>query len=74
MNINIPNQVEMTDYEKVNFATEVAFNTLLVQARQRGLSIEPVMGLMYLPEQKLTSDFQAACRSIIKSLIHPANI
>ena len=68
--INVP-KPEMDDYAKVNFATEVAFNTLVAEAKKLGLDIAPVMGLMYLPEQKLTSDFQDACRAILKSIQMP---
>lgn len=59
---------EMTDYEKVQFSTEVAFNALVKQARDMGLSVAPVMGLMYLPTEKLTSDFQQACKAILIAL------
>ena len=59
---------EMTDYAKVNFATEVAFTALLKQARDLGLPIGPVMGLMYMPDQKDTQNFQEACRAILKAL------
>lgn len=68
--INVP-KPEMTEYAKINFATEVAFSALLDEAKKLGLSLAPVMGLMYLPEQKTTSDFQAACRAIIESLKMP---
>ena len=59
---------EMTDYEKINFSTEVAFENLLKQARLMGLSANPVMGLMYLPDQATTVQFQRACRAVLSSL------
>jgi hypothetical protein len=61
----------MSDYQKVQFATEVAFNSLLDEAKKLGLPLEPVMGLMYLPTSKLTSDFQTACRAILDALKTP---
>ena len=71
MNIEVP-QPEMTDYSKVNFATEVAFNALLKEAKTLGLQVAPVMGLMYLPTQELTRQFQDACRAILLALT-PSN-
>ena len=51
---------QLSDYEKVNFSTEVAFNSLITEAKKLGLELEPVMGLMYLPDQKTTQQFQEA--------------
>ena len=59
---------EMTDYERYQFATEVAFNALLSQAKKMGLRLLPVMGLMYLPSQEDTRKFQEACKAILDSL------
>ena len=54
--IDVPKPA-MSDYDKENFATEVAFSALITEAKKLGLDLAPVMGLMYLPDQKLTSDF-----------------
>lgn len=59
---------EMTDAAKTDFATEVAFGSLIAEARKLGLSLGPVMGLLYLPSQELTRQFQNACRAVIASL------
>ena len=59
---------EQTPLSKVNFATEVAFNTLVEEANKQGLAVGPVMGLMYLPDQAITRQFQEACRAVLKSL------
>jgi len=65
--IDIP-KPEMTDYAKINFAIEVAFNALLDQANKLGLSVQPVMGLMYLPDLSITQKFQQACREVLECL------
>lgn len=67
MEIKVPSVIQ-TDYSKQNFAIEVAFNTLLAEAKNQGLSINPVMGLMYLPTQELTRLFQQSCRDILAAL------
>ena len=65
--INVP-QPGMSDYGRVQFATEVAFSSLIRQAAEIGLELSPVMGLMYLSSQQLTRDFQLACRAILSAL------
>lgn len=67
MTIKVP-KPEMTDYERARFATEVAFNELVKQAKAMGLQISPVMGLMYLPTQALTRQFQDACKAVLLAL------
>ena len=67
MEVNVP-KPEMTDYGRAQFATEVAFNALIKQAKELGLDVAPVMGLMYLPTQELTYAFQMACRTILLAL------
>ena len=59
---------EMTDYGRAQFATEVAFGQLIESAKKVGLAVEPVMGLMYLPTQQMTAQFQQACRTILLAL------
>lgn len=59
---------EMSDESKVQFAAEIAFNSLIFQAKKLGLSVGPVMGLVYLPNQQDTADFQDVCSRILKSL------
>lgn len=58
----------MTDYGKAQVATENAFGTLIKVAREMGLDVSPVMGLMYLPSQELTRNFQEACKAILLAL------
>jgi hypothetical protein len=67
MEIEVP-KPEMTDYGRAQFATEVAFNALVKQAKDLGLDVAPVMGLMYLPTQEMTYAFQTACRTILLAL------
>lgn len=67
MDVKVP-KPEMSDYGKVNFATEVAFSALAKQAKDLGLAVAPVMGLMYLPTQDITYQFQLACRAILLAL------
>jgi len=51
--IDVPKPRAMTDYGKINFATEVAFTSLVDQAKRLGLPVDPVVGLMYLPVQSV---------------------
>ncbi len=69
-NIDVPKPM-MTAYGRANFATECAFTELLQQAKDAGLQVAPVMGLMYLPTQELTAQFQQACRAILLALTPP---
>jgi hypothetical protein len=65
MEIEVPKPAERNDYGKVEFATEVAFNSLVEQAKKLGLKVGAVMGLMYLPTQEMTEAFKQACRTIL---------
>jgi hypothetical protein len=65
--IEVP-EPEMTPLDKINFAIEVGFNNLIESAKNSGLPIAPVAGLMYLPDQSVTRQFQEACRAVIASL------
>jgi len=67
MEIAMP-EPKMSDYERANFATEVAFNVLTKQAKTLGLPMLSVMGLLYLPTQELTRNFQEACHAILLAL------
>lgn len=67
--VEIPDRPPMTEYSKVNIATEEAFTFLLTQAKSLGLSLNPVMGLMYMPKQETTRQFQEACRAVIHELL-----
>jgi hypothetical protein len=61
-------QPEPTPMGKANFATEVAFKSLIEQASALGISLHPVMGLMYLPDEAITRQFQEACRAVLEAL------
>ena len=65
--VDVP-KPEMSDYGKTQFATEQAFNSLVQQAKKLGLQVGPCSGLVYLPTQELTRDFQFACRNILMAL------
>lgn len=67
MDIKIPKPA-MDDAAKANFAIEVAFTALIDQAKKLGLQLNPVMGLMYLPDQAVTRQFQDACRAVLSDL------
>lgn len=58
----------MSDSQKINDATEVAFGALVQAAKLRGIPVGPVMGLMYLPTADLTRQFQEACRAVLDAL------
>jgi hypothetical protein len=64
----------MDDNQKTQFASECAFTELLRAAIKRGMKLEPAMGLMYLPDQAVTRQFQEACRAVIQSLAVPAEV
>ena len=59
---------EMTDYAKVQIATEVAFGALLSEAKKQGLPVLSVMGLMYMPTQEVTRQWREACRAVLGAL------
>lgn len=61
-----------SDYEKARVATEFAYGALIDRAQKSGLDVLPVMGLMYLPTQELTYEFQEACRKILMALTPPS--
>ncbi len=61
-------QIPPSDHAAVNTATEIAFNALMRSASAGGVSLDPVMGLMYLPDPAVTQQFQQACRAVIDSL------
>ncbi len=65
--IKVP-KAEMTDLGRANFATECAFAKLLEEATHLGMKLSPVMGLMYLPDQATTRQFQEACRAVLEAL------
>lgn len=67
MTVDVP-QPEMSDAEKVNFATETAFAELIRQAANQGLNLLPIPNLMYLPSQEVTQQFQDACRAVLELL------
>lgn len=59
--------------EKLDVAIEYAFNTLIKKALEDEL-LPPVlrgavMGLMYLPDQKVTQQFKDACKAVIDCLV-----
>ena len=58
----------MTPLAAENTAIELTFNALLAEAARLGISLNPVMGLMYLPDQATTRQFQDACRAVIALL------
>lgn len=69
--IKVPPMPPMTDYEKIQIATENAFGVLIAEAKRLGLPVEPVMGLMYLPDQDVTRTFQTACQTVLDLLCYP---
>lgn len=67
----LPPSALRSSYAKASFVTELAFNTLITEAIRSGLPITRPMGLMYLPEQSQTREFQEACRTILRALLPP---
>lgn len=65
--IHVPSPV-MSEHKKEEIATEESFNALLNSLRKHDVKLKPVMGLMELPSQELTRQFQEACRAIIDML------
>lgn len=55
--------------KRINIIIEQTFLDLLANCKRQGLELDPVMGLSYLPTEKLSEDFKTACHSIIDSLI-----
>lgn len=73
--IKVPEpEPEKTDYGRTQYATEVAFGSLISAAKSSGLDLQPVMGLMYLPSQELTRQFQVACQDILLALTPPPHV
>jgi len=68
MEIAVPKPAPMDDRAKTNFATEIAFSSLLNSAAKHGLGLLPCMGLLYLPDESVTRQFQDACRAVIECL------
>jgi hypothetical protein len=54
--------------ERVDIATEVAFGALIKTATIEQLAPDPTMGLMYLPDEAVTRQFQVACRAVLTCL------
>jgi hypothetical protein len=70
MKIEVP-KPPRTEYGQTELAIEIAFGELLDAAFYCGLRINRPMGFMYLPTQKMTRDFQDACRAILAALKKP---
>ena len=65
MDITVPQPAKPNP---VAFSTEIAFNALVNEAIKLGLRINKPMGLLYLPTQELTRNFQDACKAILVAL------
>lgn len=66
--VDVP-QPENDDYNKLQFATEVACDALINRAIKDGLLPFPVNPhLMYLPDQAVTQQFKDACKAVIDCL------
>jgi hypothetical protein len=66
--VDVP-PVEVTDVDKLEFATEVACTALLERAIKDGLlPMRIVPPLMQLPDQSVTQKFVEACRAVIGCL------
>ncbi len=65
--IDVP-EPETTDAGRVVVAIELAFDALVNGAARLGLPLNPVMGLMYMPDPAITQEFQRACRAVLESL------
>ncbi len=65
--ISVPESEPQID--PVEFSTEVAFTSLVTEAKKLGMDLAPAMGLMYLPTEKLAEDFKEACQNILAALV-----
>jgi hypothetical protein len=59
---------QRSNYSKAVTATEDAFQRLIARAAASGLKPRPVMGLVYLPTQAVTRQFEVACRAVLQDL------
>lgn len=59
----------MDQNQAIEFATELAFKSLVRNARAQGLNLPEVAGLVYLPQQEVSRQFQDACRAVILCLL-----
>ena len=59
---------EGTIFSKRQRAIEACLIELLASATRHGLNPSPVGGLMYLPDQAITWEFQVACNKVMSSL------
>lgn len=65
--ISVPESEPQID--PVEFSTEVAFTSLVNEAKKLGMELAPVMGLEYLATEKLSEDFKEACGNILAALV-----
>jgi hypothetical protein len=56
------------EHEALIFGTEVAYSALIRGSVKMGMVLEPCVGLDYIPEQDVITQFKEACRQIIRSL------
>lgn len=68
MDVKVPHEAKMTPNAMKEFATEVAFNALVAEAKKLGLNLAPVAGLMYLPSQQVTEQFKEVCVAVLDSI------
>lgn len=66
--IHVPKPTQKTDYQHVEFATEIAFHALQGEAGKLIPNVSLVAGLMYLRDQALTQEFREVCRKVLISL------
>jgi hypothetical protein len=70
MTVIVP-KPQKTDYEKLLFATEIAYKELVIKAVENDfLSFDPGMAknLAYLPDQAISQRFKEVCRDILNLL------
>lgn len=65
MIVQVPQSQPPNVMARVNTATEYAFGALLKAAIAEDLSRDQPMGLMYLPDESVTRQFQLACRAVL---------
>lgn len=64
-------QPEINEYRIKVIATSNAFDTLVAVAAQRGMSIQTVNALNYLPKPELAQQFKDVCTAILNSIKVP---
>jgi hypothetical protein len=73
MEIPVPPPGPPTHSELIDIATEDCFVELVNRAKLLGIRLNPTLGLVYLPDEKVIAEFRQACRAVIEALQVPSS-